>query len=547
MFMPATPIATSRSVIHAAFTALPPPVSTSAMTGIETACAMFQVRSRTSFIGTRPTSGFPRSEAARPKPDTWIASKPVASMTLALNASWQPGQTTARRPPAPREWRFSGRDSSSWHFLSLSIAGKRARDGFAHFEARRGASHVVRPDLAFAEHLRDGGLDGAALSVLAEPVEHHLRGEDRRDRVDLVLAGVLRSRAVRRLEDRELLADVPGSGEAEASDHLGTEVRDDVAVEVRRNEDVIARGILQQPHADGVHVRLIRPDARVVRRDFPRFLEEEPVGRPDNVRLVDDRYFLPSVRLRELEGRACDPRGSLARVDLAGDGEGVRGQRLERRECGGELREDRGELGRNRRELDARIEILRILPEDDEVQPFPVVKRVSRIRLAGPQADVQVEELPHAYDRRAVGETPAFQLRDEVRFRGRRRLRRDRPEESRVDVLQQVDRPGRKRVPLAAPELPADVARLVAGVEVDGIEDQARRVHDFPPDTIAGKPRDPVLRHAPSPKSMGSPPTPAQSKVHQIGSRRFAWPGPGPSWRTRRGAREESVSPRQRP
>ena len=59
MFMPATPMAISRSVIHAALTALPPPVSTSAMTGIETAWAMFQVRSRTSFICTRPTSGLP--------------------------------------------------------------------------------------------------------------------------------------------------------------------------------------------------------------------------------------------------------------------------------------------------------------------------------------------------------------------------------------------------------------------------------------------------------------------------------------------------------
>ena len=242
----------------------------------------------------------------------------------------------------------------------------------------------------------------------------------------------------------------------------------------------------------------------IVRRDLARLFEEEPVGRADDVRLVDDRHLLPPVRLRELEGRAGDPRGSLARVDLAGDGVGVRGQQLERRERGSELREGRGERGRNRRELDARVEILRVLPEDDEVQPFPEVERVSRIRLAGPQADVQVEELSHAHDRRAVGETPALQLRDELRFRGRRRLRRDRAEEGRVDVLQQVDRPGRERVPLAAPELPADVARLVDGVEVDGIEDQARRVHDFPPDAVAGKPRDPVSRHAPLPGKHGA-------------------------------------------
>ncbi len=97
MFMPATPIAISRSVIQAAFTALPPPVSTSAITGMLTACTMFQVRSSTSFIWTRPTSGVPSSEPARPKPEICVASKPQASMTLAEKASWQPGSTTARR------------------------------------------------------------------------------------------------------------------------------------------------------------------------------------------------------------------------------------------------------------------------------------------------------------------------------------------------------------------------------------------------------------------------------------------------------------------
>src|ERR1019366_7455128 len=120
-------------------------------------------------------------------------------------------------------------------------------------------------------------------------------------------------------------------------------------------------------------------------------------------------------------------------------------------------------------ELDAGIEVLRVLPEDDEVQPVLEVERVARIRLAGPQADVQVEELPHPHDRRAIGEAFAFQLGGELRVRGLRRLRGDRAEESRIDVLEQVDRPLRERVPLATPELPANVARQVDGVEADGV------------------------------------------------------------------------------
>jgi len=45
----------------------------------------------------------------------------------------------------------------------------------------------------------------------------------------------------------------------------------------------------------------------------------------------------------------------------------------------------------------------------------------------------------------------------------------------------------RKRFGFVAPALPADVARQVGGVEVDGVQDQTRRVQDLPPDAVAGK------------------------------------------------------------
>jgi len=90
-------MAIRRSVIQRALTALPPPVSMSAMTGMFTACAMFQVMSSTSFIWIRPTSGLPRTDAATPYPEIWMASKPHFSMTLAEKASWQPTTATARR------------------------------------------------------------------------------------------------------------------------------------------------------------------------------------------------------------------------------------------------------------------------------------------------------------------------------------------------------------------------------------------------------------------------------------------------------------------
>ena len=52
-----------------------------------------------------------------------------------------------------------------------------------------------------------------------------------------------------------------------------------------------------------------------------------------------------------------------------------------------------------------------------------------------------------------------------------------------------------KRVALPAPELPADVAVDVLGVELDRVEDEPGRLHDVVPDAVPGKPRDAVLAH----------------------------------------------------
>ena len=68
----------------------------------------------------------------------------------------------------------------------------------------------------------------------------------------------------------------------------------------------------------------------------------------------------------------------------------------------------RGQFVRHRAELHARVQILGVLPEDHEVDAFLEVERVPRIRLAGPQAHVQIEELPHPHDGRAVDQALAL-------------------------------------------------------------------------------------------------------------------------------------------
>ncbi len=205
-------------------------------------------------------------------------------------------------------------------------------------------------------------------------------------------------------------------------------------------------------------------------------------------------FFRPLL-LRELEGGADDSLRALLRVDLAGDRVLVAGQVREVREGLRESRQRRRELGRHRVELHARVEVLGVLAEDHEVDPLLVVQGIARVALDGPQADVEVEELAHPDDGRAVGEALAPELRGELGLGRLHGLRRDRAEEGRVHVLQQLDRAGRKGIAFLAPEVPADVAVDVLGVQLDPVQDEPRRLHHVVADAVAGQPGDAELAH----------------------------------------------------
>ena len=74
--------------------------------------------------------------------------------------------------------------------------------------------------------------------------------------------GVLRRGAVRRLEDGDALAVVRAGREAEAADHAGAEVGEDVAVEVRQHEHVVLLGPLDELHAHVVDDAVVELDVR---------------------------------------------------------------------------------------------------------------------------------------------------------------------------------------------------------------------------------------------------------------------------------------------
>ena len=83
-------------------------------------------------------------------------------------------------------------------------------------------------------------------------------------------------RAVRRLEDRDVRAEVAAGREAEPADQAGAEVGDDVAVEVRQHEHVVLLGPLDELHAEVVHDPVVELDVGVLGRDVRATWRKSP-------------------------------------------------------------------------------------------------------------------------------------------------------------------------------------------------------------------------------------------------------------------------------
>ena len=150
--------------------------------------------------------------------------------------------------------------------------------------------------------------------LLADVVEQHAGSHDRGDRRRDVLAGVLRSGPVDGLEQAHAAGmEVAAGGDPHAALQHGSQVRHDVAEQVRRDGDVEPLGVLHHPHARRIHIGVVGLDVGVLPRDLFEGARPDVVG-ADGVRLVDERDLLAGVaRARRLEGeagwRARRPRG----------------------------------------------------------------------------------------------------------------------------------------------------------------------------------------------------------------------------------------------
>src|ERR1035437_5069479 len=351
--------------------------------------------------------------------------------------------------------------------------------------------------------------------VPAHVPQHHLAREDFGSRVDLVEIRVLRRRAVCRFEDGMAghVVDVSARRDPDAAHLRGEGIRKIVAVEIHRRDDVelvrTREHLLERDVGDrvldedlpaserrlllgvrrGLALLFLRPLPLVpgVRLGGELALGEGVAVVPEgafrelhDVALVDERDALALVRDRVLDRGANETLAAPLRDGLHTEA-GRLGETellVLRREV---LLQERGDLPAlvgSGGELDSRVDVLGILPEDDHVHLFGVLdgRRHALEPAHGAQADVEVESLAQ----RDVERTDAAADR-----RRERSLDADEELAKRVDRL--VWKPRLQAVEgfLARVDLhPFDLAFPAVSLFDGGVEDAHGRAPDVRPGSV---------------------------------------------------------------
>jgi len=117
-------------------------------------------------------------------------------------------------------------------------------------------------------------------------VEHHRGGQQQGGRVRDALAGDVGRRAVHRLEDGRIGADVGTRGHAQAADQAGHQVGQDVAEQVGGDYHVESLRPLHEVRREDVDVVLVHLNVRIVLRHqrdtlVGRLLEDYQIELPE--------------------------------------------------------------------------------------------------------------------------------------------------------------------------------------------------------------------------------------------------------------------------
>jgi hypothetical protein len=391
----------------------------------------------------------------------------------------------------------------------VDLCDLRARiigDSFGYIERGIFTAHVVRAHFAFRDDASNGGFQMRSHFGFLEPVEHQLGGQEHRDRVNLVLAGVFRRRAVCRFKHGVVVAEIRAGREAESADKTCAQIADDVAEHVFRYQHRVILRILEHPHADGVDVRVVGANVGIIFGHVAETTHHQTAGLAQHIWFLDQRNAFAPGLFGEFERLFANVGATLFAHDARGKRDvfqvclvfpffhlRVRAQRCVNR-------------FRQREKLDAAVHAFGIFTEHNLVDrdifsarisdlAAAIIQRVAGVTFARPHVGVEVEHLSQPDNRRKVNEPFVFQLRRQFFFRFRLRFAGDRAEETAGGLLERLHGAIRKRVAFLAPKLPADVAGHILGVEFQAIEREARRLHDIMPDSVPGHPRNFVFSH----------------------------------------------------
>ena len=168
-----------------------------------------------------------------------------------------------------------------------------------------------------ADGLHDGGFDAAVGFGEAEVIQHESQGEDGRQRVGDVLAGVFGRGAVHGFEHGGALrVDVARRRQAQAALQLRPQIRDDVAEHVAGHDDLELFRAFHHLHGQGIHVQVLLFDIRVLGADLLERAQPEVVPEAQRIALIRHGDFRAPFGLGKLEGVADDALHTLARVHV---------------------------------------------------------------------------------------------------------------------------------------------------------------------------------------------------------------------------------------
>src|SRR5215470_9366026 len=283
------------------------------------------------------------------------------------------------------------------------------------------AGEVIGDDL-LGQRLLDAGVDAIGRLRPAHVAEHHLPGEDDGARIDLVLPGVLGRGAVGRLEEGvpALVVDVGAGGDADATHLRGEGVREEIPREVAARDDVelvgtgedlleegVGDGVLDEDLACGRLAPAIVPAHELVGEFLlgqgiaP--LHEHAFRVLLDVALVDEGDVAAAVLHRIAHGRADEPLRAFLGHGLDADGRALgEADPVDLHVLLKEFHDLLG-LGRPLLPLDACVDVLGVLPEDDHVDLLGMLhgRRYALEVLHGTEAHVEIQDLAERHVQRA--------------------------------------------------------------------------------------------------------------------------------------------------